>query len=84
LWLPQIYNSIRIWENPVSGEELSCVREIGNPHNPTAVAIQKEIGGTIVTTVHIPKNLLTSVFIRRGGIIKCTVNGSWRYSADLV
>jgi len=38
-----------VWENPVLGEELSCMREIGNPHDPTAVAIQKEIGGAIIT-----------------------------------
>ena len=52
----------------------------------TAVAVQKEIGGEIVTVGHIPKRIssLTSVFIRRGGIIKCVVNGSRRYSADLV
>ena len=75
-----------VWENPVLGEELRCVREIGNPHDPTAVAIQKEIGGEIVTVGHIPKRIsaLMSVFIRRGGIIKCTVNGARRYSADLV
>jgi len=55
---------IAVWENQVIGEELSCVREIGNPHDPTAVSIQKEISGTIVTVGQIPKRIfsLTSVF----------------------
>ena len=59
VWLPWIYSSV-----PILGEELSCVREIGNPHDPTAVSIQKEIGGTIVTVGQIPKRIfsLTSVF----------------------
>ena len=74
-----------LWENPVLGEELSCAREIGNPHDLTSVAIQKEIGGEVVTVGHIPKRIsaLTSVFIRRGGSRKYVVNGSRRYSADL-
>jgi len=41
-----------VWRNPVSGEELSYMREIGNPHNSIAVTIQKEIGGAIVTVGH--------------------------------
>lgn len=75
-----------VWENPVLGKELSCVREIGNPHDPTAVTIQKEIGSEMVTIGHILKRIsaLTSVFIGRGRIIKCGVNGSRRYLADLV
>ena len=30
-----------VWENPVLAEELHCMRVIGNPHDPTAVVIQK-------------------------------------------
>ena len=30
-----------VWENPVLAEELCCTREIGNPRDPAAVAIQK-------------------------------------------
>ena len=40
------------WENlVVLRDELSCVREIGNPHDPTymAVVVKKEIGGEIRT-----------------------------------
>ena len=64
-----------VWENPVLGEELSCMRETGNPHDPTAVAAQKEISGEIVIVGHISKknSSLTSLFIKRGGIIKINV-----------
>ena len=30
-----------VWENPVLAEKLHCMREIKNPHDPAAVAIQK-------------------------------------------
>ena len=30
-----------VWEDPVLAEELRCMRKIGNPHDPMAVAIQK-------------------------------------------
>ena len=41
---------IAVWENPVLVEELSCMRsrELENPHDSTAVTIQKEIGDAIV------------------------------------
>ena len=32
-----------IWDNPVNEEELNCVREMGNSHDPIAVAVMKEI-----------------------------------------
>ncbi len=46
-----------------------------------AVSVLK--GGTIVG--HLPKQFSVgcSVFIRRGGIIKCEVKGPRRFSADL-
>ena len=34
-----------IWPNPIIGEELPCEREIGNPHDPSAVAVKKLITG---------------------------------------
>ena len=76
-----------VWENPVLAEELRCTREIENPHDPTAVAIQKQISGKMVIVGHVPKRIsaliVSSVFIRRGGVIKCVVSGPRRYSADL-
>ena len=35
------YKTMR--ENPVLTEELRCMREIGNPYDPIAVAIQKQL-----------------------------------------
>ena len=43
-----------VWENPVCSEELNCVRDIGNSHDPMAVTILKEIDGTSVTVGHLP------------------------------
>jgi len=31
------------WKNLVLGEELSCMREIGNPYDPIAVVMQKKL-----------------------------------------
>ena len=74
-----------VWENPVSGEELNCTRDIGNSHDPMAVSILKEIDGATIVVGHVPRRIsaLCSVFIRRGGTIRCIVNGHRRYSADL-
>ena len=74
-----------VWDSPILGEELICAREIGNSYDPMAVAVKKEIHGETITVGHTPKRIsaLCSIFIRRGGNIKCTVNGSRRYSADL-
>ena len=65
-----------VWEDPVHGEELNCTRDIGNSHDPMAVAILKEIDGATVTVGHVPRRIsaLCSVFIRRGGTIRCIVN----------
>ena len=75
-----------IWDNPVNEEELNCARDIGNSYDPTAVAVMKEIDSEAKTVGHIPRiiSALCFVFIRRGGTIKCIVNGSRRYSADLI
>ena len=74
-----------IWENPVVGEQLNCIREVGNSHDPMAVAVIKEIEGETKTVGHIPRRIsaLSSVFIR-GGTIRCIVNRNRRYSADLI
>ena len=46
-----------VWENLDLAEELCCMREIGNPHDPAAlVAIQKQISGEMVITGHITKS----------------------------
>ena len=69
-----------VWEVNI-GEILPCTREIGNRHDPYAVAVWKD--GIVVG--HVPRKIscICSVFIRRGGEIHCTVTNSRRYSADL-
>ena len=73
-----VYQSI--W-NAVEGETLNCVRETVNQHDPYAVAVVKD-GATVG---HVPRMIsaLCSLFIRRGGTISCTVDGTRRYSRDL-
>jgi len=65
----------------VNGEELMCEHEPSNGRDRYAVAVIKddEIIG------HLPRKILRicSLFLLRGGSIKCRVNGSRRYSADL-
>ena len=51
-----------IWDNPVNGEELNCVREIGNSHDQTAVAVMKEIDSETKTVGHIPRIISGTVF----------------------
>ena len=41
-----------VWKNHVHGEELSCARDIGNSHDPMAVAITKEVDGDIEAVGH--------------------------------
>ena len=74
-----------IWENPVTGEELLCRREVGNSHDALSVAVLKEIGGENTIIGHVPRRIsgLCNIFIRRGGSILCIVDGGRRYSADL-
>ena len=74
-----VYQSI--WDAAIDGENLECFREVGNIHDPSAVAIRKD--GSVVG--HVPRALsaVCSSFIRRGGLILCRVSGSRRYSADL-
>ena len=74
-----------IWENPAPGEELRCRRKVGNSHDPLSVAIMKQIDGEDIIVGHVRRRIsaLCNAFIRRGGTIQCTVDGSRRYSADL-
>jgi len=74
-----------IWPNLIDEEQLTCEREVGNSHNPLAVAIKKLIDGSNTIVGHVPRHIspLCSVFIRRGGSIVCIVDGPRRYSSDL-
>ena len=74
-----VYQSI--WDAAIDGENLECFREVGNIHDPSAVAIRKD--ASIVG--HVPRALsaVCSSFLRRGGLILCRVTGSRRYSVDL-
>ena len=73
-----------IWE-PVNGEELNTERETGNPHDPLAVAVTKLLREERRIVGHLPRRIspLCSAFLRRGGTIKCIVNGYCKYSEDL-
>ena len=68
-----IYQSI--WDAAVNGEVLSCYREVGNTHDPSAIAVRKDA----VTVGHIPRAIssVCSIFICQGGIISCMVN-QWK------
>ena len=79
---------MKIWNNPVAREELPCSRELGNSHDPYAIAVKKfkkMIGGEERVVGHVPRRIsaICSLFIRRGGDIRCQVTGDKRYSADL-
>ncbi len=69
-----------IWDATV-GEELDCQRETANVLDTFAVAVIK---GS-VTVGHVPRKIscICSVFLRRGGSIRCRVIGLRRYSSDL-
>ena len=66
----------------VIGEELVCERDVTNHHDRFAVAICK----TGSTVGHVPRKISSvfSLFLRRGGSIRCRVTGSRRYSEDLL
>ena len=66
---------------PFIGEELVCEREITNRKDRYAVMAVKD--DNIVG--HLPKiiSMPSSLFLRSGGRITCTVTGRRRYSADL-
>ena len=76
-----------IWA-AATGEMLHCQRETANPRDTFAVAVVRSssASGLAPCTVgHVPRKISTicSVFIRRGGFIRCRVTGSRRYSQDL-
>ena len=75
-----------IRNNPIAGEELPCYRELGNSHDPYAVAVKKFIAGEQKVVGHIPRRIsaICSLFIRTGGDIHCQVSGDRRYSSDLL
>ena len=75
-----------VWNTAMDGTELPCEREIGNANDPFAIAIKKVIPTTgNVSVGHTPRVIssVCSVFIYRGGIIVCVVNGARQYSSDL-
>ena len=43
-----------VWEIPTSGEEFCCRHEVGNTHDPLAVAVIKQIDGDDTIIGHIP------------------------------
>ena len=69
-----------IW-TAVVGEQLQCLREEDNAEDRYAIAVT--IDG--VTVGHLPQrmSMLSSLFIRRDGIIQCSVTWNCRYSRDL-
>ena len=60
-----------IWNNSVVGEKLVCNRELGNSHDPYAVAAKKTIDRDLKVVGHVPRKISTicSLFIRRGRTI---------------
>ena len=72
--------NIIIW-NATVGQRLHCQQEVGNPHDPYAVAVLE----TGVTVGHVPREILAvcSTFLGRQGRIICEVTATKRYSADL-
>ena len=65
---------------PTMDETLQCLREEGNREDRFAVGVYK--GPDIVG--HVPRNISTlcSVFLRRGGTIRCVISGNRQYSCD--
>ena len=65
----------------IVGEELSCVRQVGNYRDPFTVAVVKS--GVVVS--HVPRKISSacSMFLRWGGTIDCRVTGGRRFSEDL-
>ncbi len=65
-----------IWAAAI-GEELECSREPTNMADRYAVAVRNE--ETIIG--HLPRKIskVCSLFLRRGGSIRCTVTGSRRH-----
>ena len=50
-----IMNLKSLCTNLVSGEELICKREVGNPCDPQAVAVKEEISHMLQVVGHVPQ-----------------------------
>jgi len=61
---------------------LCCEREIGNLHDPKAVAVKK----LVETVGHVSRRIscICSSFLGHGGSITCTITGHRQYEASLV
>ena len=70
-----------IW-TPQVDERLYCKPEVGNIHDPYAVAVKRPSDNTVVG--HVPRKVsaVCCFFLRRGSIT-CVVTGSRRHSSDL-
>ena len=66
---------------PRLGETLQCLREEENTTDRFAVAVYKDLN----IVGHVPRAISTlcSVFLRRGGSIRCVISGNRQYSHDL-
>lgn len=69
-----------IW-TPIIDKQLTCQHETGNAADPYTVAVIKNE----IVVGHIPRKISTMcyLFLRKNGIIICTVLGTRRYSSDL-
>ena len=58
---------------PTTDEELSCQRELANFEDPNAVVLLKND----VVVGHVPRkiNTMCSMFLRKEGVMKCTITG---------
>ena len=61
------HNYQSVWDAAVDSEVLNCYREVGNTHDPSAVAVRKDA----VIVGHIPcaTYVLCLFFLHRGGIV---------------
>ena len=73
-----VYNEIWV---AALGEQLGCQRELENPSDHYAVAVVKN--ATIIGHLPCKISKICSLFIRKRGVVTCTVVGSRRFSADL-
>ena len=73
-----------IWSSSIS-KELQCQWEVGNIHDIYAVSVVKTIDRRNTFVGHLPRQTSTicHLFLRKGGIITCTISGRWQYLADL-
>ena len=73
VWGYHGYKSLQT--NPFSGGELICEWKIWKPCDPQVVAMKKEISQVLQVVGYVPRRIMPicSIFIRWGGIIKCTV-----------